>query len=85
MKHKPTGWSKAREGPKRPILGQMRAFWGHWGPQMRSFRAKIVSDGSVSMHSSVFDPFFTKHKPTGWSKAREGLKRILEPNEGLLG
>ena len=47
--------------------------------------AKIVSDGSVSMHSSVFDPFFTKHKPTGWSKARRAPHKILEPNEGLLG
>ena len=73
-KNKPTGCSKASEGPKRHFIAQLGLFGAIRGPKRGPFGPKIVSNGLLSMHSSVFDPFFTKHKPTGWSKASEGPK-----------
>ena len=42
-------------------------------------------NGLFSMHLSVFDPFFTKNKPTGCSKASEGPKRHFIAQLGLFG
>ena len=73
-KNKPTGCSKASEGPKRHFIAQLGLFGAIRGPKWGPFEPKIVSNGLVSIHSRVFDPFPMKHKPTGWSKASVGPK-----------
>ena len=67
----------------------MKTFWGHRGPKSGTCEGpKMHMNGQMraywsnSMHSSVFDPFFTKYWPTGWSKASEGQGcRIMETLE----
>ena len=69
-------------GPKGPIYGQMRALWGHQRPQLS---VKLLFNGSSTMHSNVFDPFFIKNEPTCWSKTREGPKRSFRAKWGPFG
>ena len=50
----------ALKGPHGgPPMAPKGPHWAKWGPKLGPFRAKIVSNRSVSIDLSVFDPLLT--------------------------
>ena len=85
-KHKPTGWSKASEGPKGPIYGQMRAFWGHRGPQLRAILvSNCCSMGHLPCIQMCLIHFSLKTSQLVGPRLGRAPNAVLEPSEGLLG
>ena len=62
---------QAPGGPERQGNGQMKTFWGHWGPKWRTFWPKYCQMCHLACIQVFLVHFFTKHKSTGWPKASE--------------
>ena len=67
---KGSSW-QAPAGPKRPSYGQIKTFWGHWGPKSGTFGPKQCPMCHLACIQVFLVHFFTKHKSTGWPKASE--------------